>query len=183
MQVRPRAAAGAAGEGDELAALDVGALLHPDLLEVPVERAQVVAVVQDDGVPVLAPVAREEHGAGGGGHDRRPPVGADVEPAMELQLATPRGRAHAETGVERAVHRPAHGDRQENRTGALHEATERPEALAGLAHGARQHGQRLRQGRRLAGEDQRQHAHALEVGFVDAREAPHDHRRAAEPAR
>src|SRR6185369_15325743 len=59
VQVRAGGAAGIPGERDDLAPLDALALLHSDLLEMPVERAQVVAVVEDDGGAVLPAVTRE----------------------------------------------------------------------------------------------------------------------------
>ena len=49
------------------------ALLHPDLLEVPVERAQLVAVIEDDGISIDAECAREGHRAvARGGHRTLP---------------------------------------------------------------------------------------------------------------
>ena len=159
VQVRAGGAAGVPGERDDLSPVDALARLHADLLEVPVERAQLVAVIEDDGVAVLAAAAREVHGAGGRGQDRGPPIRADVEAAVELLLAGPRGLAHAEPRVERPAHRPAQRQRQEHRAGALHEAPERAQALPALAHAARQERQRLRQGRRLVGEDEREHRH------------------------
>src|SRR4029453_13421050 len=157
VEVRARGASGVAGEGDDLPALDGLPLLDADLLEVTVERAETVAVVQDDGRAVLAPVAREVHRAGGRREHGGAAASADVEPAVELLVARPGRWAHPEAGVQRAAHWPSERQRHQHGPGALHEVLERTQALTTLAPAAAEQREGLRQRGRLAGEDHGQH--------------------------
>src|SRR3989442_8003435 len=109
-------AAGVAGPGDEAAALDALAGLDVEAREVAVERAHVLAVVEDDRGAVFLMRAGEDHGAVGRGVDRGAALGADVHAAVELEPGGPRGVARAELGVHGAADRPARRQRRHRLT-------------------------------------------------------------------
>src|SRR6267142_1829643 len=98
VQVRPRRASGVAGPADEAAALDALPRLDVQPREVAVQRADVLAVVDDDRVAVFLVQAGQHHGAVGRRVDRGATLGADVHAAVELEPRGPRRVAGAVFG-------------------------------------------------------------------------------------
>src|SRR5436189_3908445 len=138
VEVRARGAPGVAGVRDHLTPLDALAVLHEGLREVAVERADLLAVVDDDRNTVLRLRAGEEDRAARGRADRRAGLGVDVDAAVELGDSRPRREAVAELGVDAAAHGPARRERGQRLPGARHQTVQGAEVLALLRHGLRE---------------------------------------------
>src|SRR5262245_15018094 len=84
VQVRPRGPAGVTGVANHGAAHDALTVLHAELRQMAVERADILAVIEHDRRPVVLGGAGVHDGAGGRGVDRCPLAGPDVHAAMKL---------------------------------------------------------------------------------------------------
>src|SRR6266571_3796034 len=113
MQVRTRRPSGVARVADQRATIHLLPPLHRRLREMPVERTDVVPVVEDDRDAVLGLGACEGDRAGRGRLDRRAALGADVDAGVVLGGGHPGGLPMAELGVHGAAHGPARRQRGE----------------------------------------------------------------------
>src|SRR5947207_11028156 len=138
VEVRARGTPGVAGVRDHLTPLDALAVLHEGLREVAVERADLLAVVDDDRNTVLRLRAGEEDRPARGRADRRAGLGVDVEAAVELGDARPRREAGAELAVHAAAHGRARRKRRPRLAGARHQAVQGPQIVALLLHALRE---------------------------------------------
>src|SRR2546426_6591473 len=134
VKVGARGAPGIAGITDHLAPLDPLALLHGGLREVAVERADVLAVVENDRDAVLRLRAGEGDRPFRGGADRRAGLRVDIDAAVELGDPRPRREAVAGLRGDGASPRPAWRKRCHRPSGARPQAVHGAEVLALLRH-------------------------------------------------
>src|SRR5690348_13121381 len=152
--MRAGGAPGVAGQRDHLPAADGLVGVDAETGEVAVERLGVVAVIHDDGLPILGMRTREHHHAGSGSVHLGAHGGTDVEPTVELRLRGPGREAAAEARVHGTTHRPARGERGEHAGGAGEEALEGAQVVTFLLHHSGETVQIVADGRairRLAG--------------------------------